>query len=396
MNTDGKPAKFSGKPTRIGLSVTTAGTGSSETRAMKKTISIFGALIVCGLIRLHGGPVSLEPGEILELRQLVATNAAAADQFASIRREADAALKSVPNPVEKIYSEGTLTSDPRKIRTEKSLADLDKIEALGWAWAVTEDGRYASKAREFMLAWAAVNHPDGDAINETKFEPFIVSYDLLRGTFSGADRQRVDDWLRTKATVLWDSHRGLTENWYSHRLKIVGLTGWTIGDQTLVNDAVDGFHKQINRNIKADGATTDYYKRDALHYHIYDVEPLLTLARAAARSGQDLFDYSATNGATLKSGVDFVVPFANGSKTHLEFVHSTVPFDLKRARDGEREYAPHPWKPRTAVELFSDAAWFRPEYGELAATLAGQPGETFFNWQMVINGVSHPAGAGKG
>jgi hypothetical protein len=53
------------------------------------------------------------------------------------------------------------------------------------------------------------------------------------------------------------------------------------------------------------------------------------------------------------------------------------------------------WKPRTAVGMFSAAAWFRPEYGLLAARLAGHPGEALFNWQMVINAVSHPAPEAK-
>lgn len=363
---------------------------------MKNIISIFGAIILCGLMRLHGGPVSLEPGEILDLRQLVATNAAAERQFGGIHRLADASLEATPNPIERIFSEGKLEKDPRKIRTEKSLADLDKIEALAWTWAVTDDARYAGKAREFMLAWAAVNQSDGDAINETKFEQLIVAYDLLRGTFSDPDRRRVDDWLRTKATGLWSSKRGLTENWFSHRLKIVGLIGWTLGDPALVNEAVDGFHRQINRNFKPDGASTDFYLRDALHYHVYDVEPLLTLARAADRNGLDFFDYPAANGATLKSGVDFVVPFATGAKTHVEFVNSKVPFDRKRAQNGQGEYAPHQWNPHSAIELFGEAAWFRPEYGVLAAQLAGRPGEMFLNWEMVVNGVSHHGSVAKG
>ena len=54
---------------------------------------------------------------------------------------------------------------------------------------MTDDARYSSKADEFILAWAGVNQSDGDAINETQFEPLIVAYDLLRGTFSEADRR---------------------------------------------------------------------------------------------------------------------------------------------------------------------------------------------------------------
>ena len=362
---------------------------------MKNLIPVFGAVMFAFLLPSHAGPVSLEPGEIAELRQLVETNGAAAKQFSEVCRRADSALSVAPDPIETVVSEGHLDSDPLKVRTLAALADLDKIEALAWAWAGTGDARYAAKGREFILAWAAVNRPDGDAINETKFEPLIVGYDLLRGTFPDGDQRRVDAWLRERATLLWNSKRGLTENWYSHRLKIVGLIGWTIGDPTLIADVVNGFHGQINRNFEPDGASTDFYKRDALHYHLYDMEPLLTLARTAERAGQDFFDYSATNGATLRSGVEFVVPFANGTKTHLEFAKSKVPFDHKRAQNGEREYSPHPWNPRTSIQMFSDAAWFRPEYGLLAAMLAGHPGETLFSWQMVINRVSHHANAGK-
>ena len=358
---------------------------------MKKRLSLAATLFFCLLLRLPAGPVSLQPGEITALRSLVATNTAAARQFSSLHQQADAALTETPNPIEKIVSEGHLRTDPLKIRTSQSLPDLEKISALAWAWAVTGDPRYASQARVFLLAWAAVNRPDGDAINETQLEPLIVGYDLLRGTFDPADRRRVDDWLRAHATVLWQDHRGLTDNWFSHRLKIVGLIGWTIGDQKLTSEAVTGYHQQIDRNLKPDGASDDFYKRDALHYHLYDIEPLLTLARTSERAGQPVFEYAAPNGSTLKSAVDFVVPFANGTKTHIEFVNSKVAFDLKRAKNGEGEYAPHPWQPRTAIALFSTAAWFRPEYGVLAAQLAGQPGELYINWQTVINTISRRA-----
>jgi hypothetical protein len=354
-------------------------------------ISILLAFLFFATIALRAGTVSLEPDEMLQLRALIATNAAAAKQFSAIQRSAAAALNATPNPIEKVVTEGRLDKDPLKIRTKASLADMGKIGSLAWAWAVTGDARYSGKARGFILAWAKVNRPDGDAINETQFEPLIVAYDLLRGTFSEAERRTVDVWLREKAGVLLKDKRGLTENWFSHRLKIVGLTGWTIGDQALITEAGRGFHRQVNDNFKPDGASTDFHKRDALHYHLYDIEPLLTLARTAERNGEKFFDYKAANGATLQSGVDFVIPFANGTKTHMEFVNSAVAFDRKRAQNGQGEYAPHNWKPSEAVMMFSEAAWFRPEYGAISARLAGQPGETFVNWQMVINAVSRHA-----
>jgi hypothetical protein len=357
---------------------------------MKKVFYVISVLLFCVNISAHAGTVSLQPGEILRLRALVVTNADAAKQFSLVHRAADTALGEAPNPIEKIISEGHLDKDPLKIQTEKSLADMDKIESLAWAWAVTNDSRYSAKVREFILAWAKVNHSDGDSINETKFEQLIVAYDLLRDTFSPTDRELVDDWLREKANTLWKDHRGLKENWFSHRLKIVGLIGWTIHDGNLVTETIEGFHRQINTNFKPDGASTDFYLRDAFHYHLYDVEPLLTLARAGERNGEKFYEFAATNGATLDRGVAFVVPYALGQKTHEEFVNSKVPFDRKRAENGQGEYQPHVWNPRESIHMFSQAAWFRPEYGALAEQLAGQPDKAFFNWQMVLNAVTRP------
>jgi len=363
---------------------------------MGTRLFIGGIILAGALIRAAAGTVSLTPDEITSLRALVASQPAVAREFAGIHRQADAALAATPNPIERVVSEGHLDKDPLKIRTGQSLPDLQKIEALATTWAVTGDGRYADKAREFILAWARVNHSDGDAINETQFEPLITGYDLLRGAFPAADRATVDAWLREKANVAWKDHRGLTGNWYSHRLKIVGLIGWTIGDATLANEAVAGYRKHIVGNLKPDGASSDYYLRDALHYHLYDIEPLLSFSRAAERNGIRLFDEPSTGGSTLHAGVEFVVPFANGTQTHMEFVKTRVPFDLKRAKNGQGEYAPHLWKPSSSVRLFSLAAWFHPEYGTLAARLAGHPDEPYFNWVMVINAVSrHDPAAGK-
>ncbi len=357
-------------------------------RIKSLAIRIVALVAACLSSGLHAGTVSLLPDEITHLRQLIATNTEAARQFSTVQKEAVAALGFEPTPIVKVITEGRLDKDPAKIRTEASLADMAKMESLAWSWAGTGDSRYAVKAREYILAWAEVNQPDGDAINETQFEPLIVAYDLLRDTFPDSERTLVDDWLRHKANVLWADHRGLSENWFSHRLKIVGLIGWTIGDQSLIAEAVAGFHRQINRNFKPDGASTDFYLRDALHYHLYDVEPLLTLSRVAERNGENFFEYAATNGATLQSGVDFVVPFATGAKTHVEFVNSKVKFDLKRAQNGQGEYQHHVWRPVESIRLFSIAAWFRPQYGDLAARLAGHPGRDFFSWQMVLNAVT--------
>ncbi len=283
--------------------------------------------------------------------------------------------------------EGHLEKDPKKIRSTAALKDRKKIEALGWAWAATGDERYATQTRKFLLAWARVNQPDGDAINETFFEPMIVAYDLLRNTFPMDDRQIMDAWLQHKAETLWKStfSVGFGGNWYSHRLKIVGLIGLTIGDDSMVQHVAEGYHKQIKAMIKPDGATTEFYIRDSISYHLYSIEPLLTLAGAMERHGIKLFDYEAAKGVSLRHSVDFVIPFAEGKKTHIDFGNSTASADHWRAANGESHYAAHPWLPKSSIRMLTEAAWFVPEYSSLAAKIDGHPEQKFLDWRTVIN-----------
>ncbi len=359
---------------------------------IKQSIKVLFLFCFCFLAApLQAGPVSLRTNEILRLRALIAGDPAAATQFATVRSAADSALNDAPDPIPKLTLEGHLEKEPDKIRTMAALKDRGKIESFGWAWAATGDERYAAAARKFLLAWARVNKPDGDAINETQFEQMIVPYDLLRATFPRADQQIVDAWLRNKAETLWKStfSVGLGGNWYSHRLKVVGLVGLTLGDDSMVKEVIEGFHKQIKTMIKSDGATTEFYVRDAMSYHLYAIEPLLTLACAVERhTGENLFDYGGPNGASLHNSVNFIIPFADGRKTHNEFANTKSSFDRKRAANGESHYAPHPWTPKSSVRIFTMAAWWVPEYRNLAARVAGHPAETFIDWRTVINAAA--------
>lgn len=351
-------------------------------------LSSLSILLFFAPLRSGAGPVSLTSEEIQQLRSLVATNSAAAEQFAQMQKAADAALKETPHPVGKIVSEGHLASDPRKIQSVAALADMAKAESLAWAWAVTGEDRYAAQGRKFILAWAAVYKAEGNPINETKFEPMVVAYDLLRPGFTDAERTLTDAWLRNKAETLLAKPKLQTINWGSHRLKMIGLIGLTLKDDSLTERALSLFRTHVGQDLQRSGSSVDYQQRDALHYHLYTIKPMLVLARAAARSGTNLFDYRAHTGATLHRSVDFVVPFATGEKTHLEFAHSKVSYDRKRARSGETGYQVHQWDPKASIKVFTLAAWFSPSYGKLAAKIAGKPDQEFIDWQMVINAVS--------
>jgi len=349
------------------------------------------ALLALGMLMAGApavaGPVTLDAGELVALKALVKRDGAAAAQFAAVRKTALAARDDTPNPIVLVQSEGLLKSDKRKARTAEALKDMKKAEALAWAWAVSGDEQMGAKAREFILAWASVNKSDGNPINETNFEPMIEAYDLVRAEMPAAARAKVDAWLRDKATVLWDSEQGRKENWQSHRIKIVGLIAGTIGDARLWRLAQEGFRQQIQNGFEAGGASIDFKRRDAMHYHLYSIQPLLTLACVAERRDAPMFTYRARNGTSLANAVEFMEPYLAGAKQHTEFRNSVVNFDQKRAAAGEAAYQPHTWQPKSAVTALSEAGCLDAKYDRLARQAAGRPDATYANWRAVLNAV---------
>ncbi len=78
----------------------------------------------------------------------------------------------------------------------------------------------------------------------------------------------------------------------------------------------------------------DFKERDALHYVVYDLEPLVRAALVAKSQGQDWLKLSGKDGQTLEAGLNWLLPYAKGEKTHQEFAHTTKRFDVARGNAG--------------------------------------------------------------
>lgn len=337
-----------------------------------------------------GPSISLTEAQIPKLKQLLATEPQAAACYAPLRQTADEALQATPNPIALMQTEGKLQSDPVKKRTWESIGDMPKMSALAQVYAVSGDAKYAAKVRQFVLAWAKVNHSAGDPIDDTNYEGMLVAYDLTRLTFPADQRQVVDDYLRGIADV--EIHTGSLKkqtsvnNWNSHRLKTVGLIAFILHDPARIAHVVSAYKKQVEVNLLPDGSSIDFHERDALHYQEYDTTPLLTLAIAARNNGIDLYHYQAPSGSSLPKSVDFLVPFCDGSQTHAEFVNSTVEFDRKRAAEGQAEYkAGHLWNPHAGLPTLERAELWQPSLLPLVAKLAKPDAPRYPTWQIVLN-----------
>jgi Alginate lyase len=316
------------------------------------------------------------------------------------KRLADQALPEAPHPIDTIRSEGLLQGDPLKTATQEALKDMGKMYALALLYKIRSDAAYLRTLERYLNAWAKTNHSRGDPIDDTNLDPVIEAYDMIKGVLPADEQQAVRDWLQGTAaaeiTAVYNRPNRATSynNWHSHRLKIVGEIGFAIGDSALEGYAVRGLETQIGRNLRPDGSSEDFALRDALHYHVYDLEPLLRLAIVVKRAtGTDYYSFVSPSGSSIQRSVQWLLPYVTGEKTHAEFVNSTVEFDRRRARNGEAAYkAGSMFDPKNGVTVLLLAGFWDPSLLPLARTVSGME-VRYPVWQSVVNALVRGGGA---
>ena len=339
--------------------------------------------------------VGLGKPEIKKLKTLLNKDEEVKKLYAVYQQRADQALGEEPHPIDTIRSEGLLQGNPKKTATQFALTDMGRIYALALVYRVSGDKKYLTKTAVYLKAWATQNTPNGDPIDDTNLDNPIEAYDMVKEGLSGEDNEIIISWLlRTAQIEISGPHnrpgRGTaTNNWHSHRLKIIGEIAYAIGDTALQNYTINGLKKQIETNLNPDGSSTDFVTRDALHYHVYDLEPLLKLSIVLRRAtGVDYYTYVAPTGTSIKKSTDWLLPYLNGQKTHGEFVNSTVPFDRARAKNGEAAYkAGTLFDPKNGIATLVLADYFDPTLLPLARQLLNKQ-DRYPTWQSVVNDLA--------
>jgi hypothetical protein len=355
---------------------------------MKNFIPALFVLFVLGNAR--GQFVGLNSTGINRLKQLVKTDTDAARLFNGFTKKAFAALEESPNPRDTIVSEGHLSTHPDKIASVLAMQDFNKIYALALMYKMKGEKKYLDKAVSYLKAWARVNHPLGNPINDTKLDRVFEACDMLRTQLSDTDKITIDAWLTTMADAeMQTAKKGKAtsmNNWHSHRLKVVGAIGYLLDIKKYRDYATKGLLMQIDTNLNRDGSSWDFMERDALHYHAYDLEPMLTLAIIIRRAtGADDFNFVSPKGASIKKSVDWFLPYLTGEKPHGEYINSKVAFDLARAKNKEKGFdIGSNFDPANGLNTLSLAAYFDSIYVK-TMQLIKQSKNDFADWQLVLN-----------
>ena len=183
----------------------------------------------------------------------------------------------------------------------------DGARDLGLLYQLAGDKRYAAKAREILLAYAARyrSYPLHNTAGEPKTGGGRVACqtldesiwliamaqgaDAVWDTLSSAEIEMLKTQLFYPAAVdVIQKHRMGIHNIQCWKNSAVGLTGLLFGDGALVSDAVDSPHgcqAQLAQGVGRDGA----WYEGSWSYHFYTMDALHHLTEAMLRCGVNLY-----------------------------------------------------------------------------------------------------------
>lgn len=294
---------------------------------------------------------------------------------AALRRAADAALARSPDPLEVAHIEGTLPTLPAYQRAREARRDWGALAALAAAYAFEGDPRYRDGYARYLAAWLDVYRISGNPIDESALGDWLLAYRAVGAGLPPALGER----MRAFACALADrytqpqpsSRRTSTNNWQSHRVKIAVMGAGVCADPARVTRADAAFAAQIAANLLPAGPSVDFAERDAVHYVVYSLEPLLEAALFARSEGRELYAVEGPQGRSLAGTLGWLESYARGEKTHDEFVRSQVRFDAERAAAGVPGFA-GPFDRRNAQWTYWLAAELDPRW-RATSTLLGTP-----------------------
>jgi hypothetical protein len=318
--------------------------------------------------------------------QFDACNKASSDDKAAAITSAENALARLPHPLPHVHTEGTLPH--QGIRDQSVAAERDWTAArdLAVGFCVTRREDFRVRALTFLSAWLTTYHPDFNPIDETNLDNLFLAEDLVGQGFTPDLTARWQDFSRAIAQnyLKQIDERASKDagNWQSHRIKLATLAAYSLNDSNLIAHAQTAFTNHLARNINPDGSVYDYGQRDALHYVVYDLEPLLTAALAARAHSTNWYNLSDSTGSTLSGALLWLAPYARDGKPHEEFVHSSVAFDNARRQAGEAGFSGQ-WNPGTSANLYLYATALDPKWADVVSKLNARPAL----WQQLIMGM---------
>jgi len=250
---------------------------------------------------------------------------------------------STANGLPYVRRDGQRNPITRSIPDHANIFGLeDAVHALALGYFFTGKEEYAARAVLLLRTWfldpttrmnpnlnyaqaiLGVNEGRGIGLIETRGLPRILdSVTLLSGSASLTHDEinGLHKWFSAYLGWLQNSPNGRTESraknnhgsWYDQQLIGIALF---LGDKNLARNAAETAKiKRIAFQIKAGGAEPlELARTKSFSYSVFNLSALMRLARESQLAGVNLWNYRAPNGASIRAALDYLLPYAEGSK----------------------------------------------------------------------------------
>jgi hypothetical protein len=217
---------------------------------------------------------------------------------------------------------------------EQHKRNYQALYGAGTLYRLTGDRAYADFARDVLLEYARVyptlgDHPAGrgqtpgrlfwQSLNDSVWLVYgSQGYDAIRDTLSPEDRRTIDEQVfRRMARFLSEETPQTFERIHNHAtwaVAGVGMTGYVLRDQDLVEKALTGlskngeagFIRQIDLLFSPDG-----YYSEGPYYQRYALAPFIIFARAIEQNDPERDIFQHRDGVLLKA-VDTLIQASYG------------------------------------------------------------------------------------
>lgn len=248
-----------------------------------------------------------------------------------------------PNGLPYIRKDGVRNPITSSNGTDKPSKALMKeaVSTLSIAYFFSDDEKYAKHAIRFIETWfinestlmnpnmeysqAIPGRVDGRGIGIIESRGFIdvaAAVDLLKSSayWTPSIDKNVHSWYTQFLNWMVHSENGQTENkainnhgtWYDCQ---VAYFAYFDNNDSLARSVINGLGKRMEEQLEADGSQPlELARTRSLNYSVFNLKSYLLLARLAKSLDIDIWKFENSKGATLKTAVDFIGPYADPNK----------------------------------------------------------------------------------
>jgi hypothetical protein len=250
---------------------------------------------------------------------------------------------SKPNGLPYIRHDGLVNPERATISDDAYFSKVQSaVHALGLGYYFTGNEEYAAHAALLLRAWFLSP--------ATRMNPNLNYAQAILGVNTGRDIGLIDvhgiprlldgitllsnsrrltqedrdglrkwiadyyDWLRTSPNGRGEiDEKNNHGSWMDQQVVGVALF---LGDKDLARTVAETAKtKRIAYQIKPDGSEPEELVRtNAFGYSVFNLDALMRLAREAQIVGVDLWGYRSENGASIRAALDYLLPYAEGTK----------------------------------------------------------------------------------